>query len=440
MTRPPKPARPDDFAAEALAFALRWWREHVARMTLREAGDAVPMSYSHLSKLERNQRPIPPDLIPQLDRIYGAEGKIRDFHFLVTQLDRPFRGTLAISPSHHEEDETDRRRLLQLATAGMGVGAFSSADEPVRRLVDLALNSGHRSIEDWELAVSDHLHAIRTRPAAEIHDDLLVDLLRLQGQLHNAADGDRVELQRITAVLAAFHASVLTRLGAPGAALRWYSTARAAADASGDLDLRLTIRGHEAGHSLYGLRSPEAVLRLTHAAQRLAGPNPRPSVGLASITRVEAHALAFLNRREEARLAVQRFTDIATADLPVIPGFWEPSDYRIYVTYSQVYSAIGDHTAASHAQDRILAGHPDGYHVQINARLHAAQCTVVNGGVVNGVRQATTLLATLPDAYRNALITETARRVLRAVPLHQRTHPAITEFREILALESPKDV
>jgi len=440
MTRPAKPARPDDFTAEVLAFTLRWWREHVARMTLREAGDALPMSHSHLSKLERNQRPVPPDLIPQLDRIYGAEGKITDFHALLTKFDHMRRGTIAASPSDAEEGKTERRTLLQLAAAGMGAGTFSPMDEPVRRLVDLALNAAPRTIDDWETVVADHLYGIRTRPAAEVHDDLLVDLLRLQRELSTADDADRVELQRITAVLAAFHASVVTRLGHRGTALRWYETARTAADASGDRDLRLTIRAHEAGHSLYGLRSPEAVLRLTQAAWRLAGANPRPSVGLASIARAEAHALALLGRREEARRAVHRFTDIATADLPVVPGFWEPSDYRIYFTYSQVYSAIGDQASASRAQERILTGHPAGYEVQINARLHDAQCTVVNGGVDEGVQQATEVFAALPRAYRNNMISETAHRVLRAVPLHQRRRPAVAEYREVLAIESPKDV
>jgi len=400
----------------------------------------IPLSHSYLSKLERNRRPLTADLVSQLDRAYRAEGKIAEFYRLLTKFDHASRCTLAVSSPQAEEDETERRRLLQLAATGMGVGAFAVPDESVRRLVDIALNSAPRSVEDWELVRDDHLHAIRTRPAAEVRDDLLVDLLRIHRELLHAEEGERSELYRITAMLAAFHASVLIRLGERGSALRWYETARAAADNSGDRDLRLIIRGHEAGHTLYGVRSPEAVLRLTQDALRIAGSNPRPSVGLASVTRVQAHALALMNRRSEARKAVQRFTDIAEANLPVVPGFWEPSDYRIYFTQSQVYSAIGDETAATQAHEYILTGNPAGYDVRINARLHAAQCTVVNGGIGEGVRQATAVLAAIPKPYCNFMIAETARRVLRAVPIHQRNQPVVADLRAVLPVTAAKDI
>ena len=440
MNRPPVPASPDDFAAEMMAYALRWWRESIARMSLRQAGMRIPLSHSYLSKLERNRRPLTADLVSQLDRAYRAEGKIAEFYRLITKFDHASRCTLAVSSPQAEEDETERRRLLQLAATGMGVGAFIAPDESVRRLVDIALNTAPRSVEDWELVRDDHLHAIHTRPAAEVRVDLLVDLLRIHRELLHADEGERTELNRIAAMLAAFHASVLTRLGERGAALRWYETARAAADSSGDRDLRMTIRGHEAGHGLYGLRSPEAVLRLVRNALRIAGPNPRPSVGLVTLAGVEANALARLNRRVEARRAVQRFTDLAEANLPVMPGFWEPSDYRIHFTESQVYSAIGDEAAAAKAQDLILKGHPDGYHVRINTRLHAAQCTVVNGGVEEGIRQATAVLAEIPKPYCNFMITETAGRVLRAVPVHQRNQPVVADFRALLPIATAKDV
>ena len=440
MNRPPAPASPDDFAAEMMAYAIRWWRESVARMSLRQAGMRIPLSHSYLSKLERNRRPLTADLVSQLDRAYRAEGKITEFYCLITKFDHASRCTLAVSPSQAEEDETERRRLLQLAATGMGVGAFIAPDESVRRLVDIALNTAPRSVEDWELVRDDHLHAIRTRPAADVRDDLLVDLLRIHRELLHVDEGERTELYRIAAVLAAFHASVLTRLGERGGALRWYQTARAAADSSGDRDLRLLIRGHEADHSLYGLRSPEAVLRLTQDALRIAGSSPRPSVGLVFVTRAQAHALALTNRRAEARKAVQRFTDIAEANFPVVPGFWESSDYRIYFTHSQVFSAIGDETAAAKAQESILKGDPAGYQVPINARLHAAQCTVVNGGIGEGVRQATEVLAAIPRPYCNLMITETARRILRAVPVHQRNHPAVADLHAVLPITTAKDI
>ena len=75
--------------------------------------------------------------------------------------------------------DMERRRLL-LAT--LGVGAFA-ASASLSALIDLALTSEPRDLADWQLAVADHLHAIRTRPPAQARDDLVVDLVRLRQQM-----------------------------------------------------------------------------------------------------------------------------------------------------------------------------------------------------------------------------------------------------------------
>ncbi|MEU7912134.1 hypothetical protein [Microbispora bryophytorum] len=108
-------------------------------------------------------------------------------------------------------------------------------------------------------------------PPAQVASDLLADLLTVRQQLEMATPTQVVELQRIAAALASVHANALTRMGEHGAALRWWRTARQAADASGDLGLRLHVRSMEAGHGLYGQRDPETVLRLIESAERIAG-------------------------------------------------------------------------------------------------------------------------------------------------------------------------
>ncbi|MEO3862656.1 helix-turn-helix transcriptional regulator [Acrocarpospora sp. B8E8] len=429
------PPHRNAFPSHLLGYALRWWRE-VRQLSLREAAEAIPMDHSHLAKLERGERPTPSHVVPHLDRLYKANGQLVAFHTAIAQLDQS-RGSTPEQgfPFTAKDEDMERRRLLQIAAASAGLGALGVAGEPVRQLLDLSVSSQHRSVEDWELACADHLHAINTWPPARVHDDLLVDLLAMQRQLNTTDTAHAVELHRVTAVLAAFQASVLVRLGEPGSALRWYRTARNAADLSGDLDLRLRVRAHEAEHSSNGLHDAATTLRLIESAQQIAGATARPSVGQASLIRAKAKTLALLGRHDEARRTLQTLLDlVATNQLPIVLGFWEPSDVRVHVTASQVLSAAGDEAGASHAQEHVLASNPAGYHVPVNMRLHAALCTVVNGGIDEGIQQAATAVDSLPKTYRNGMVMETARRVLHAVPLPQRERPAVGEFREVLAI------
>ncbi|MEV7908591.1 hypothetical protein, partial [Streptomyces anulatus] len=228
----------------------------------------------------------------------------------------------------------ERRRLLQFAAGVGAMGAFG-ADDAIRKLLDLTMEP--RSLDDWHLACADHLHAVRTRPPTQAHRDLLVDLATLQRQL-SLGGPDTAELYRVVAVLASYEGSVLTRLADSGAAIRWYRTAKSAADASGDLDLRARVRAHEAGHSLYGLRDPGTVLALCEKAERIAGTSP--SIGLVMTRRIKAHALARLGRHEEALAELRRFLELAHRDLPTIEGWWDGIG-RLHLTESQVHAAAG---------------------------------------------------------------------------------------------------
>src|SRR5262249_31327701 len=172
-----------------------------------------------------------------------------------------------------QKDAMERRRLLQWAATSLGAGAVGLSAEPVRQLLDGVLAGEQRSLEDWEITCADHLHAFRTRPAAQARDDLVPDLVALHQQL--AADSAKaIELNRIVAMLAAVHGTVLPRLGEHGSAIRWWRTARNAAALSGDLHLRVLTRGQEAVLGLYGQRDLQTVLQLTRRARQIAGNTP----------------------------------------------------------------------------------------------------------------------------------------------------------------------
>ncbi|MEU7887007.1 hypothetical protein AB0B54_16015 [Microbispora bryophytorum] len=324
----------------------------------------------------------------------------------------------------------ERRRLLQLAIASLGMGALggAAAHEPVRRLLDLAMNGEPRSIEDWHLACADHLHALRTRPPAQMVADLLIDLMAVRNQTETSTPEDVTELHRVTAALASVHANALTRLGEHGAALRWWRTARQAADASGDLRLRLLVRGEEAGHGLYGQRDPQTVLGLVESAERIAG---GPTVDLQT---TRAKALTVLGRHDEARTALDDLLRLASAGVAADSfGFWKPN--QIHFAESWVHAGSGNEPEADRARDDLLRSTHD-YQYDANVRLHEALCMVAQGGVDQGMRQAATVIDRLAPAYRSHHVIETGRMVLHAAPRDRQERPAVGELRELLTLAS----
>ncbi|MEU8198509.1 helix-turn-helix transcriptional regulator [Microbispora amethystogenes] len=419
-----EPVDPSLSGWHLLGAAVRHWREDVRHLSQREVAKAAYVDDGDLSKWERGLARPHRDVVARLDTVLGAGHQLVTLHATVMELDR--LRTVAMNKPAEEEVATERRRLLQLAVAG--IGALGVCGEPVRRLLDQSLGRDFRSLEEWELACADHLYALRTRPPAQVAADLLVDLLGLRRQLETASPAGADELQRFTAALSSVHANALTRLGEHGGALRWWRTARQAADASGDLGLRLSVRRQEAGHGLYGQRDPQTVLRLLDSAERIAR---GPSVDLL-ITR--AKALAMLGRHDEARQTVDAMVGLAGAG--VVPdsfGFWKQD--QVHFAESWVYAAEGDEPAADRAREDVLRLTGD-YQYGANVRLHEALCTVAQGGVDEGMRLAAGVIDPLPVAYRSHHIIETGRMVLRAVPRKQRDRPAVGEFRQLLALGS----
>lgn len=339
-------------------------------------------------------------------------------------------------PGERDWDDMERRRLLLLAALGLGAGALTPG-EHVRQLLDLTLASEQRDLDDWELACTDHLHALRTQPPDQVRAALVVDLLAIHRQLRRPGAADSKDLHRVVAALATLHANVLTRLGEHGAAIHWWRTARTAAGRSGDLELLLGVSATEAGHGLYGQRAPETVLRLTQQARRLA--SAAPSLGRALVVCSEAKALMLLDRREEAVRTLNVYRDLAaSAPEPhgIMPGYWQGG--QLHFAENTILAGVGDEAGADIAGRAVLAtAHNPDYQNLAQVRLHMALCTVVNGGTVEGARYAADVLDAVPTEYRSQMITETGRRVLRAVPPDDREQPVVREYREVLAAASP---
>ncbi|MEV7965668.1 helix-turn-helix transcriptional regulator [Sphaerisporangium sp. NPDC088356] len=437
------PIDPHASAWHLFGAVMRRCREAEPKIALRRAAADLYIDYSNLAKWERGERTPPAEVVSRLDEVYGARGILTALYGTLMRFnaaaesDRLRAGMCLENPAYRNgDDDMERRAALQFL-AGLGtlgtLGNLGISGEPLRQLLDLSLGHAHLAIEEWELACADHLHALRTRPPAQVATDLLIDLLSVRRQLDTAAPADATELQRIMAALSTLHANVLTRLGDHGAAVRWWRTARQAADASGDLELRLGVSATEAGHGLYGQRDPGTVLRLTQNAQQIAG--GRPSLGLALVICSQAKALTLLGRHTEAQQALNTFRDLVAADPPsasIMPGYWNGG--QLPNAENMIYAGVGNEVEAHNAGDRLLTFSHD-YQTAARVRLHEALCKVVNGGIDQGMRQAASVIDALPQVYNDNMVAATGRMVLRAVPRHQQNRPSVAEFRKVLALE-----
>ncbi|WP_432932501.1 hypothetical protein ACQPZZ_14970 [Microbispora sp. CA-135349] len=168
------------------------------------------------------------------------------------------------------------------------------------------------------------------------------------------------------------------------------------------------------------------MLRLVESAERIAG---GPTAHLLA---TRAKALSVLGRHDEARDTVTALVALAAGGVECDTfGFWEPD--QIHFAQSWVFAGAGDEAAADRAREQVLATTRD-YQYDANVRLHEALCTVSKGGVDTGMRQAATVITTLPAAYRSHHIVQTGHLVLRAIPVDQRGRRTVGEFRELLGV------
>ncbi|MEV4178787.1 helix-turn-helix transcriptional regulator [Nonomuraea sp. NPDC049709] len=406
--------------------------------TLEAVAHAAGISTSYVYKLENDQRKPARRVVEALEVATNAQGALIEaserngkksasnadtFPPIATK--SPVR-TLDINDHYGEtgEDATERRRLFGLA-ASAGIVGF---DEIVRQELDHTTDRP-RSAEDWDITRADHLHALRTRPPAQVIKDLSIDLYALRQQMHTTSGDELTELYRVAALLAVIQANALTRVSDHGAAIRWWSTARKTADASRDLELRLLVRSEEAIHGLYGQREPETVLRLIENARRISRrPWPR-------LMTARAKALALLNRSKEAADTLRDLHD--HMDKGIVGDRWEffkPDQIPFAESWVAAYSH--NEAAADAARGRVLQIIPErSYQYRMNAVLHEAISTAALGGADEGARLAAELIDSLPAGFRTNHIWETARMVLRAVPLEQRERPAVGELRSLLTIE-----
>ncbi len=399
----------------------------------------VRCDQAYISRLASGKQRPSQKIAQILDEVLGAGGELETLATLTQVPAQPSASpvTAETVPDGYGEcdylDAVERRELLRLSALGLLAGpSVRASGELLRQLLERVLGTAETyNREDWELACLDHMHAILTRPAAIVREGLIIDLAALQRQLAHAS-GDAVpDLRRATAWLSALHGNVLTRMGDYESARRWWATARHGADASGDADMRVWVRGAEAAFGLYTPRAPESVAILAATARRIAG--KRVSPGLMCAMSAEAQAFAVLGQPSKAERVLDELAGLCGKVDGTGYGWIDDS---IWYVRSWVYAYLGRDGAAAGARDRVITSSLS-YQNVANARLHEAISLARQGAGERGLTRAAEVVNELQPAYRSHMILHTARRVLDAVAIEQRSRPAAQDLRVVLKAAGP---
>ncbi|MEV5409185.1 helix-turn-helix transcriptional regulator [Thermopolyspora sp. NPDC052614] len=408
-------------------------------LRLAALAERTGYSPSMISAIERGEHlPDGGDRVRALDEALAADGELICLWPLVQRLGRhPIDELVAAADSGNnrngipqcQDDDMERRLLFRLTglgliTAGPGLTSAESVRQQLERAIGTAESS---TVEDWEAACVAHRQAVNTRPPAQVRDQLVADLAALQWSLTQARPEHKTDLQRCVAWMSTLHAGILTCLGEVGQARRWWATARHAADASGDLDMRVRVRGKEAVMGFFSFRGPESVITLSREAREMAG-------GLASTSVLqalggEAEALALMGRDAEAREVLGRFFALADKVGERSELGWTPD--TTWCVASWVHSYGGSAKAADKAREEALRRLPN-YHNDTGVRLHQGIALARGGGYAEALRLTAEIISGLAPAYRSQIILHVARQVQEIIPPAQRKGSAFDDYRSVV--------
>lgn len=325
-----------------------------------------------------------------------------------------------------------RRAVLEFLTA-LGAGAVipPGALEEILSGVERALGE-HTDLDDWERTVHDYGYRICHQPAGALVSDLTADIIAV-GRLLERRHPPQVQagLLRISAGLSGVLAVDLGDMGNGRAARRVWDTARRAADASGDLDLRVWVRGRAAMDAFWSGRSPDMAATLADEAIDIA--EGAPSAGLAKAHTARAFLAAGRGDVPTAHtiMGTVKHTFERLPSPPAEPTLMAVHERHLYWDEAYV-DTIGGHGKAGKSVERALSAYPaDAMAGVTNLHLMQAKTMISAGEIDTGLQQA---VSALQDGRRIVPGTHAlARQVISALPAKAR---ALPEARELHALTS----
>lgn len=326
-----------------------------------------------------------------------------------------------------------RRRALQLIAA-LSAGMTIPPGFLEEVLAGVTPTPDDRTdLDEWERVVHEYGCLLETRPTGALIPDLIADIIAVGALMggQNSSQGQS-RLLRISAGLCGLLAVELGDKGDQRAARVSWNAAQRAADASGDRDLRVWVRGRAAQDAFWAGRPHDVVTQLTDEAIDIAGGTPSAGLARAHIARAylasrqddDAGASSSVKTAEH----VYGQLDHQVARLSAL-GFAE-SHLRWGAAY--VYTRTGDDQAEA-ALEQAQALFPSGAVSQVaNLSLMRARRLIATREIGEGLGHALTALQ-----ERSGTMSARARllvgEVVGALPDEARALPAARELHALTA-------
>jgi hypothetical protein len=225
------------------------------------------------------------------------------------------------------------------------------------------------------------------------------------------------------------------KLGYLSRSRSWYSTARNAADDSGNTQLRARVRAQAAMLPFYygPLQAAVALAREARIISR-----GRPSATAAFAAAAEARALAKLGDTEGAEVALRHAAaafEQSGAGGPADNDAFGFPERRFRLYESGTLTALGRTSQARRVQEAALLLYPSKTGIDpALLRLEAALCLAHDRSPTEACQLAATTYLRVASEHRTPIVEERAREVIGALPPGAESGRAARELREILAL------
>ncbi|MFC5830634.1 helix-turn-helix domain-containing protein [Nonomuraea insulae] len=352
-----------------LGAELRYWRDEVRKLNLREAAAKALCDHGDLSKWERGLARMQTDVIDRLDDLYGANGRLAALHAAMTELDNYRMGRVAPDASSRDEDDDMERRAVMQILAALGAGAaippgtWDALFSGVERTI--AGRSGI-GVDDWSEIVWEHDFAYYTNPPGTVFQTIASDFAEVSTLLKRTSTATaRSGLLRISAQLAVLMGMEMSDVGDQGSSLRAWRLARRAADATGDRDLRVWVRGWEAEYGYWAGRPAPVIARLANDAIEIADGSPSRSLAEAHMVRAfllasQGDAASTQTALVDLRRTFDAFPDAVDSDQT--SPLWSFRAWAQAWALAYPYALLGQTREAIDATDQARALCPPTFH------------------------------------------------------------------------------
>ncbi|MFB4316500.1 XRE family transcriptional regulator [Actinomadura sp. 21ATH] len=334
-------------------------------------------------------------------------------------------GTVPSGPFPDDwDDEVKRRTALQMfAALGAGTTIPPGVLEQALSGVERALGSSV-DVAGWERTVIEYRNLIDKQPVGALINDLAADMIAV-GELLNRDGAPRQDLLRISATLGGLLATEVGDIGdRRGARMAW-NTARRAADASGDRDLRVWVRGREIQEAFWASAPPDVIEDLAAEALTIANGTPSPGV-----PRVHAARAGLAAIRKDVRSAHEALGMMNEVSEKLDPGLYGWKEANVHWNEAYVYTLIKDPRAERALSAALAHSSPGTLGPVANLHMIRAMGLVKERDVDTGLDQLLTMLHGNPVSPARRRI---AGQALQALPEKARTLPAAREVRAITA-------